>query len=362
MSAVHRSVLAFLLLTAFLLIAARPGFAAHPLPPTPERPPILAVLASVENDLLTFVFWRHELQIRTMTRQVTENGETKTIAYQSPELVHVPRQVALRSADVVGSTVSGQTIDGSNAWQALIGRSLLLLAPEMPLDPVYQAALAPETVIVQPRSVVPQPTPAPYPDGTLPPGTGTGSPSQPPPGSPTPAQLASAQNAIQPELVKLKIKIAPAPLMNPLLQAALPGFMFFPVDGGDDAGPAGGGRRRPRILIVKKPDGSSTTLSHDDESVFDLLRDQFTVLTDADARKYVRTHLLLVEARHPQFTYGPIDKITVTPTDKGGRTAEGEAPITGGGNEEKRPAAFTLHVTFNKAGKLIGGKRAARAE
>ena len=251
--------------------------------------------------------------------------------------------------------MSGEELANGKPWRMKIGKPMLLLEQNAKLDSVYLAALAPETVIVRLKNPLPRPQPAPPPAST----SASSPATTAPPESLSPVEVAQAQQAIQPELLKLKIKVAPTPLTDPLLQSALPGFVFFPVDTEDEAN---GTKRPDRKLVVKKPDGTATTLSPDDNSLFELLKGQFTVLTEADARKYVRTHLLLVEAKHPQFQFGPIDQITVTPTPRGGLHATGEAPILSVGNSPNRPLAFVLDVTFNKAGTLVGGKRTSRTE
>jgi len=347
---------------------------------TPEMPPVFVTLTKVEKLTITFVFWQPEVQFVAMSREITENGEKRTVVMNVARIVPQPREATMNQSDVTGTTVAGEPISTGKAWKSRVGKSMLMLDKDAPLDPAYQATLAPDTVVLKLNAPLPRLQAAPNPDGSPSTAPVSGGPSantaqnpnpsqnpnpapnptttNPIPAGPSPQELASAQQAIQPELVRLKIKVAPQPFTHPDLQSALPGYMFFPVDS-DETDPAA--KSRGKKLVVKKPDGTPTTLG-EEESVFDLLREEFTVLTEADARKYVRTHLLLVEARYPQFTYGPIAKINVESNGKGGLTASGEAPILSGGNEARRPLAFTLNVNFNREGKPAGGKRGARFE
>jgi hypothetical protein len=329
---------------------------------------------------LTFLFWHQKAITVPEVKQIMEDGETKLVTQLSPAIASYPYEFTVNLDDIKVAKPAGGAVGPGHDWHAYVGKSVVLLPPDTSLDPVYEAALAPDTLIVRLNAPIKDITRAPYPDGTL-------SASEPSPidadspvnetptpadsgsadlGSITPEQLAEALNAIQPELVKLKIKTPPAPLSNPFLQQALPGHVFFVLPSTDDGNTTDSddAPRRFRRIVVKKPDGSAATLGEDDgdDSIFKLLKDQFTALTEADARKYIRTHLLLIEARVPRYTYGPINKITVNSTAGGGLTASGEAPITGGGNASRRPAALTLTVNFDSDGMLTGGKRGTRAQ
>ena len=322
---------------------------------TPEEPPQFVVLRAVENQSLTFIYWRAAIE-------QAPSGP--------PVLVNQPCEVTVKQIDVVGRTVSGKTLADEKAWQSTVGSAMVLVPHNSTIDEVYTASLSPETVLVQPKDVLPKEVPVAYPDGTLPANAPTGNTTPggnavPQPGAPTPQQIAAAQKAIAPEITKLKLKIAPAPIINPVINQALPGYMFFPVpnDNDDDSK----GNRRSLRIIIKKPDGSVETVGHDDDDekngvrIFALLRDQMTVLTPADARKYARVHLLLAAARHPQFKFGPINNISVTPTANGGLSVYAEMPFTGGVSPNApKSTAFTLTANFSQNGKVLGGARGRR--
>jgi hypothetical protein len=320
--------------------------AATPIPPTPEEPPQFAVLKAAEKQTLSFIYWRPAIE---------------QAASGPPVLVNQPREVTVEQSKVVGRTVSGKTLADEKAWQSAVGSAMILVPYNSTIDDLYAKTLNPETVLVQPRDVLPKEAPVPYPDGTLPADAPAGNTT---PGgnagAPTPQEVASAQQAIAPEVTRLKLKVAPAPIMNPLINQALPGFIFFPVpsDSDDD----NKGRNRAVRIIIKKPDGSVETIDRDDDDeknggrIFDILREQMTVLTVADAKKYARVHLLIAEARHPRITFGPINNISVTSTANGGLSVYAEAPITGGATGPKS-TAFTLTANFGKNGSVLGGVR-----
>lgn len=318
---------------------------------TPEEPPRFAVLRGSVNQTLTFIYWR----------------PTIVQAASGPSvLMNQPCEVTVKQSDVVGRTVSGKTLGDEKAWQSTVGSAMVLVPHNSTIDDVYVASLNPETVLVQPRDVLPKEAPCPYPDGTLPADApAAGGNAAPLPGAPTPQEVAAAQKAIAPEVTRLKLKIAPAPIINPVINQALPGYMFFPVPNDEDDDKKA--NRRPLRLIIKKPDGSTETVDHDDDEeknggrIFALLRDQMTVLTPADARRYARIHLLLAAARHPQFTFGPVNNIKVTQESNGGLMVYAEMPFTGGVSPNApKPNAFTLTANFSKTGKVLGGSRGRR--
>ncbi len=329
--------------------------AAAPILGTPEEPPRFAVLSGADQKTLTFIYWRPAIE---------------QPASGPPVLVNQPREVTVAQSDVAGRTVSGKTLADEKAWQSAVGSAMVLVPHNTTIDDVYTKSLNPETVLVQPRDVLPKEVPCPYPDGTLPAdapaGNSTpGGNAAPMPGCPTPQEVAAAQQAIAPAVTKLKLKIAPAPIINPVINQALPGYMFFPVpnDSDDDKK----ANRRPLRLIIKKPDGSIETVDHDDDDeknggrIFALLRDQMTVLTPADARRYARIHLLLAAARHPQYKFGPVNNIKVTQESNGGLMVYAEMPFTGGVSPNApKSTAFTLTANFSKNGKVLGGSRGRR--
>lgn len=337
--------------------------AAAPMLATPEEPPRFAVLKAADRQTLTFIYWRPAI----------EQGTSGP-----PMLVNQPREVTVEQSKVVGRTVSGKTLADEKAWQSVVGSAMILVPHNSTIDDVYANSLNPETVLVQPKDVLPKEAPVPYPDGTLPadaPAAGNTTPggnstpggnAAPPPGAPTPQEVAAAQQAIAPEVSKLKLKVAPTPIINPVVNQALPGYMFFtvPSDSDDDDNRGNKGKRRAARLIIKKPDGSTETVDRDDDDendsdrIFAILREQMTVLTVADARKYARVHLLLACARHPKYTFGPINNISVTSTANGGLSVYAEAPILSGGGPNAN--AFTLTANFSKNGKVLGGKRGRR--
>lgn len=340
--------------------------AATPILGTPEEPPRFAVLSGADQKTLTFIYWRPAI----------EQG-----ASGPPVLVNQPREVTIEQSKVVGRTVSGKTLADDKAWLSAVGSAMVLVPHNTTIDDVYTKSLNPETVLVQPNDVLPKEVPVPYPDGTLPadaPAGGNtpggnpapGGNTAPPPGAPTPQEIAAAQQAIAPEVTKLKLKVAPAPIINPVINQALPGFMFFPVpsDSDDDDNGGNKGNRRPVRIIIKKPDGSTETVGRDDDDdnnkntsnrIFDILREQMTVLTVADAKRYARVHLLLAGARHPQFTFGPVNNIKVTPQSDGGLMVYAEMPFKSGAKGAKS-TAFTLTANFSKTGKVLGGTRGRR--
>jgi hypothetical protein len=337
----------------FLMAVALIGqvSAETPTPPTPEEPPKFAVLKAADQQLLTLVYWKPVIEI-------TGSGP--------PKLVNQPREFTIEQSKVVGRTVAGQSLDNAEAWQDAVGSAMVLVPHDTTIDDVYTKALNPAAVLIQPKEAVAKETPALYPDGTAPQNATPGGNPVSQPGAPSPQEVAAAQQAIAPEVAKLKLKIAPAPIINPVINQALPGYMFFPVPSDSDADDNGGkGKRRPVRIIIKKPDGSVETVDRNDDDeknsgrIFDLLRDQMTVLTPADARKYARVHLLLAGARHSKYTFGPINSISVTSTASGGLSVYAEMPITGGATGPKS-SAFTLTANFGKNGKVLGGMRGRR--
>ncbi len=308
------------------------------------------MLKAADQQTLTFLYWKPVIEI-------TSSG--------SPVLVNQPREFAIEQSKVVGRTVAGKTLEDAKGWQAAVGAAMVLVPHDTTIDDVYTAALNPETILVQPKEAVAKETPAPYPDGTLPAGGNA-----PQPGAPTPQEVAAAQKAIAPEVAKLKLKVAPTPIINPVINQALPGYLFFtvPSDSDDDDNGGNKGNRRPVRVIIKKPDGSTETVGRDDDDennksnrIFAILREQMTVLTPADARRYARVHLLLAGARHPKFTFGPVNNIKVTPQSDGGLMVYAEMPFTGGVSPNApRPNAFTLTANFSKNGKVLGGERSRR--
>ncbi|WP_425619100.1 hypothetical protein NA78x_002833 [Anatilimnocola sp. NA78] len=331
--------------------------AATPIPPTPEEPPKFAVLKAADQQLLTFIYWKPVIEI-------TSSGP--------PTLVNQLREFTIEQSKVDGRTVAGKSLENAKAWQEAVGSAMVLIPHDTTIDDVYTKSLNPETVLVQPKEAVAKETPAPYPDGTLPSNSPAGGNAASQPGAPLPEEVAAAQKAIAPEVTKLKLKVAPSPIVNPVINQALPGYMFFPVtsDRDDDDNGGNKGNRRPVRIIIKKPDGSTETVGRDDDDdnnkntgdrIFDILREQMTVLTIADAKKYARVHLLLAGARHPKFTFGPINNIKVTQESNGGLMVYAEMPFTGGVSPNApKSTAFTLTANFGKSGKVLGGSRDRR--
>ena len=322
---------------------------AAPIPQTPEEPPRFAVLKAAENQSLTFIYWRPAIE-------QSVSGP--------PVVVSQPREVTVDQSKVVGRTVAGRVLENEKAWQALIGTAMILVPHNATIDDIYTAAMNPDTVLVQPKDELPNDAPSPYPDGTLPADTPSAFNAQVP-GAPTPQEIAAAQQAIAPEVTRLKLKIAPTPIVNSVIHQAMPGYMFFVVPNDDDDNGSNKGKRRPLRVIIKKPDGSAETEAKEDDDenensrIFAILRQQMTVLTVADARKYARVHLLLACARHPEYKFGPINNISVTSTANGGLSVYAEAPILSGGKGQKS-TAFTLTANFGKNGKVLGGMRGRR--
>src|SRR5262249_26037072 len=139
----------------------------------------------------------------------------------------------------------------------------------------------------------------------------------------TPGQINIAMTAIQPFLKERSITVAPTPLSNPILHHALPGVVIVPLPRikGEPGKPPS-----QSDLVVIAP-GQKPVVYTDGETVWQILKGYPPVLTDEEARQYVRVHLLLVAARHPHYKFGPVGPIKVTPRDTNGRTAEGEMPV-----------------------------------
>ncbi len=349
---------------AALAVAALLATTAASQPPPPETPPpAFGELRAVEGRTITLAVWRQEVDHVQMVAKVLVDGKpqerTMTRAVVRPAL----REYTVRPADLSAATAGGHAVQ-LRELRTYVGKGLVVVPPDGALTPAVRGTLAVDALVVLLKSPLPAPNP-PAAGGTRPePGTAATpavtapAPAQPPPpaAGPTPAQVANALTVIAPVLKQRNVVKPPPPVSNPELAQALPGYVIFAVPSGDPAA-------RPNAmhdLAVVAPDGS-THVAGDDESVWHLLKDFPPVLTDADARRYVRVHLLLVEARMPYHTFGPIPPPAVTPTEAGGRTAEGEAPVTAS-ERAKAPAAITLTVTFGKNGKRLGGKRGARGE
>lgn len=155
-----------LLTMRWVLLLLLPGSVAfvRAAPPTPERPPIFAVVKSVEKqNAITLVYWVPEPRPETRAREVEVDGKKQTQVYTVMRLEQIPVEVTVPQSKIPAETLGGRTLKGVAAWRAQVGKAVLILPPGVRLDPAYKAQLTPDTVIVSPGEELPKPTPTSYP-------------------------------------------------------------------------------------------------------------------------------------------------------------------------------------------------------
>ena len=178
-----------------------------------------------------------------------------------------------------------------------------------------------------------------------------------PPKTIPPDDLKAALATLQPALKERGFDTPPKALTNPNIVQAFPGSVVFVIPGPVKPDQPAAAASNTLVLVPKGGKPQFFDKTHHG-TVWDMLKNFPPVRTDADARRYVRVHLLLVEARHNHLKWGPIGTIKVVPRTAGGRIADGEAPVTGG-TPKRLPVAFDVHVSWDKNGKRLndGDKR-----
>lgn len=336
-------------------------------PGTPAPAPTVAMISAVgEDGSVEIVFWRVRATLVEQIRLVEVDGMLEARAYQVPEVERISWKLTLPGDLIYVTTMDGSEV-GAGDLEERIGDPAVMVDFDWPLDEFARKSFAPGTIQIRVDAPVAGGEPAANPDGTmcvLRPEEEEqlahqilfGAYALPPYNHDAAVfsadEVAAAQRVIEPMLAERRLIGPQAPLMIPEIVAALPDLLIFPMPSN---------RNRPNlpatVLVAVRRGGDSAETLENEEHVGKLLADYPAVQSEADARRYVRTDLLLVQARFSQYQYGRIGKISVTETNNGGLTASAQVPITGGGDATTRPAAISLNVAWNKQGDRIARQR-----
>lgn len=153
--------------------------------------------------------------------------------------------------------------------------------------------------------------------------------------------------ALKPLIAEVNIAARPILVQDATLKADLPGFTFYVIGDPVTTG------FKPFEIIFLSPQGSTrSTSGKGGAPIANLLRDIFKVRTERDAKRYVRTHLTLIKARHRKLQFSKISPINVTPNPGGGLRAAANMRVVSSQDPNETRTGFEIDVRFDRAGKL----------